>query len=600
MIKTINNVHHQFAHFFDEPKVYDALSLLSEKMSEGHVCIDIDEDSKSFHSKFRNKNLLSINGQNYTPFVLHKQKFYLQRYYKYETNLLNKILAMMQVEAEKKEQRKEEIRSQKKLIENLFEPIERGKEDWQLVAAITALMNNFTIITGGPGTGKTTTVAKILSIIFAVDPKTKIALAAPTGKAAARLSESLANTKINVPKEIEEMLKSIDPYTIHRLLGWQKDSPYFVHNEEKKLELDVLIIDESSMIDLALFSKLLAAIDVNTRIIFLGDKNQLASVEAGSLFGDLCSIDNRINTMTLSQKTFIEEFTKQNFWEIDEKYLAENDAGIMFQHIVTLQKSYRFDDEKGIGKLSAAILNNKQEVIKNIIESKTGQNVFIDLNYDETVFKTFLDGYKDVFINEENDIEKSILKSLKALNKIKVLCAVRQGEHGLYELNKRIERHFVAQNWITIDNEFYENRAIMVTQNNYDLGLFNGDIGILRKDKNGITRAWFIDNKGDDNIELKSVLPGFIAQLETVFAMTIHKSQGSEFEEVMIILPKENRKEILSRELLYTAITRAKSKAWIQANETTIFDCAATQVARSSGVEKRLAAYNPNEENFKF
>ena len=192
--------------------------------------------------------------------------------------------------------------------------------------------------------------------------------------------------------------------------------------------------------------------------------------------------------------------------------------------------------------------------------------------------KNFITGY-EASINE-----KDILKSLKLMNNLRVLCAIREGEHGLYAINKSIEKFLHDRKQLKVNAEFYENRPIILNRNYYDHGLFNGDTAIIRPDEKGILMAWFEDGNGG----LKSVLPGYLSDAETAYAMTIHKSQGSEFDEVFVILPQANDVAILTRELLYTAVTRARTKVYLQTSETVLITCCERYVERASGIATRF------------
>ncbi|MEO9209631.1 MAG: exodeoxyribonuclease V subunit alpha, partial [Ginsengibacter sp.] len=439
----------------------------------------------------------------------------------------------------------------------------------------SAVLNNFTIITGGPGTGKTTTVAKILSILFQINPDLKVALAAPTGKAASRMDESL---KIAAEKEneiIQTKFQTLQPFTIHRLLGWQKNSIYFKHNSDNTLNYDVVIVDEASMIDVALFAKLLSAIGAKTKLIVLGDKNQLTSVEAGSLFGDLCQAQISLNIFSEERVTLINSFIENKSQQIPDAAISISPHPL-FQHVIELQKSYRFSDDKGIGKFSKAVIKNDEESIKEFFKN-TDEQILIDTKYSASIFQKFIDAYKEYI--EEKDLSKAF----KKLNQLKVLVAVREGEQGLYAINKEIERYLIERKYIKYDQEFYENRPVMVTSNNYELNLFNGDIGIIRRDENGIIKIWF-----ENNGQIQGISPFLISKVETVFAMTVHKSQGSEFNKILIVLPKNENIKILTRELLYTAISRAKERVIIQGSEATILQTSKEIVKRGSGIIARF------------
>jgi exodeoxyribonuclease V alpha subunit len=590
-MKVLSDVHQQFAEYFNSDSLKPYLYLLSKKMSEGHICInlgDINNNELDEHYTFSHKSIgkddLVSDGTIVKPLILFNNRLYLHRYFNYETVILNRINNFIESEKENKIENENLLKEKSELINILFEnsnqnDLQKEEINWQLIAAINVVLNNFTIITGGPGTGKTTTVAKILTILFSINPQLKVALAAPTGKAAARMAESLkntlSNTQIPVTNEIKEKFETLEPSTIHRLLGYKRKSIYFKNDKQNPLNYDVIIIDESSMIDVALFAKLLDATGPETKLILLGDKDQLASVEAGSLFGDLCQAQGALNLFSKEKMDFINSFITHPEEQLTNKYLSDS-THPLFEHIIELQKSHRFSDDKGIGKFSKAIIQNDEQVIKYFFKNEDEQ-VNIDEYYSDKVFNNIIDGYSD-YIKEEN-----ILLALKKLNNLKVLCAIREGEHGLYAINKKIENYLAKKKLIKLTGEFYENRPIIVNSNDYESGLFNGDVGIVRPDENGELKVWF-EIKG----EVRAFLPSSISNAETVLAMTIHKSQGSEFDKVMVILPQKEDIKILTRELLYTAVTRAKSQVTIQASHEIILQTVKESVKRGSGIIQRF------------
>lgn len=594
---TINDVHQQFAEYFQVPALKPYAYLLSRKLSEGHICLHLDkrientsglpafcENLPPGSRQLQQLPLVAKNGSDTQPFVLYQERLYLQRYFRYETTFLRRIHQFLATEKEVLQDRLEMLETNRAFISNLFAAgpaftADGGDPaDWQLSAAVTGVLNNFTIITGGPGTGKTTTVAKILSILHYLDPTLKVALAAPTGKAAARMAESLRNTKLPVDERITAQFQSLAPSTIHRLLRSKKDSPYFVYNADNPLNYDVVIIDECSMIDVALFAKLLDAIGEGTRLILLGDKDQLASVEAGSLFGDLCQAQDTLNLFTAERLALINSFIPDERRKLPATQIKEHEAHPLFQHLVELRRSHRFSGEKGIGKFSKAIIANDQPAIQSFLAPEADNQVVIDQQYSKELFRDFITGYS-AFI-----VEKDIRAALQRLNDLRVLCAIREGEEGLYAINRNIEKILHDKRLIRVNADFYENRPIILTRNYYEHGLFNGDTGIVRPDENGALMAWFEDSNG----ELKAVLPGYLTEAETVFAMTIHKSQGSEFKEVMVILPKGKEVPILTRELLYTGVTRAKEKVYVQASAEVLMKTAERFVERASGIAQRF------------
>ncbi|MBV7530652.1 exodeoxyribonuclease V subunit alpha [Chitinophaga sp. sic0106] len=590
---TINDVHQQFADYFEHPDLKPFLYLLSKKLSEGHICLDLndlqtDQEQLPEYYSFRDKGPAVLANQPLIgtadtlnkPFILHRDKLYMQRYYLYETALLQYIRNLIAAEQGLQEERGAALLQHSQLVKQLFPPATDltpadDPVDWQLAAAITGILNNFTIITGGPGTGKTTTVAKILAILYAIDPEQKVALAAPTGKAAARMAESLRNAAIPKDPLLAAKFRELAPSTIHRLLKPVKGTPYFRHNSENPLNYDVIIVDECSMIDLALFTKLLAAIRPHTRIILLGDKDQLASVEAGSLFGDLCQAQETLNQFSATRAALINQFAAapQQITTI-----TTGSAHPLFEHVVELRRSRRFSGHTGIGRFSKALIRNNTAVIQEMMAPGADEQVIIDTAYSEQLFENFIAGYASYLQ------EKDTLTALRKMNELRVLVAIRDGSQGLPAINRRIEKYLSDKKYINLTTAFYENRPLMLTRNYYEHGLFNGDTGIIRPDENGVLMAWFEDSDG----QLISVFPGYLTLAETAFAMTIHKSQGSEFGKVLVVLPS-TEVPLLTRELVYTAVSRARNKVYVQGSAATILTAAQKFVNRGSGVNTRIA-----------
>lgn len=585
------DVHRQFAAYFENPSLSPFLYLLSKRFSEGHICLDLEDiDIEELkEAGFGKVELQVLSGnsvvggeKDFQPFILWKNKLYMQRYFFYESVVYEQVISLINSEKEERATREKELLDLKDTITHLFPADNLGKPDWQMVAAISAVLNRFNIITGGPGTGKTTTVAKILALLLRLDPDTKIALAAPTGKAAARMAESLKATaqkpELNLDAATKEVFSKLEPSTLHRLLGAKPNKIYFKHDNANTLPHDLIIVDESSMIDVALFAKLLDAIKPTASVIFLGDKDQLASVEAGSLFGDLCTAQNELNLFNHNRAKFINDLMPLGKTPLSEENIQANNHPL-FQHIIELQHSYRFAAGGNIGIFSRAIIDNDVATIKSFFDNHA-PDIALDSEYKANTLTTFAKAYRDYIL------EPDIKTALQKLNNLRVLCATREGEQGVYKTNQHIERYLQSKDLISVSATFYEHRPVMVTGNNYELGLFNGDIGIVRKDETGKLRVYFEDADGN----LRGIQPAFVTASETVFAMTIHKSQGSEFDNVLVRLPDYGENAILARELLYTAVTRAKKKVIVQASEEVILETCGRRVKRGSGIAQRFEA----------
>ncbi len=454
---------------------------------------------------------------------------------------------------------------------------DHGETDWQRVAAAVAVLRRFSVISGGPGTGKTYTVTTILVLLLeqSQDSGLRIALAAPTGKAAARLSESIRNAKPNIA--CSDDIKSQIPEqasTIHRLLGMRpgQEQPRF--NKEHRLHVDLLVVDEASMIDLPLMARLLAALPEHARLILLGDKDQLASVEAGSIFADICGKD--------SEAHYTPEFHAQ-LQRISGEHIDRGQPRNAFaESIALLHKSYRFSGEEGIGQLAAAVNRGDSEsVVKLFQQGLEDISLFTprEENVAAELKSRVLNAYAECFKAEGH------LEALRKFNAFRILCAVRKGPAGVEQVNRTIEQLLRNRGLIRGDAQHYRGRLVMVTRNDYSVGLFNGDVGILWPDPDADNRlaAWFV--LPDDS--MKRVLPSRLPPHETAYAMTVHKSQGSEFERVLVMLPFEEV-GVVSRELLYTAITRAKHQADVWGSEKILRKAVENRVRRISGLSDRL------------
>ena len=588
------DVHRQFASFFGDLGLQPFAYLVSKRLHEGHICIENDEVNQTNNEIPNDLSQFAANPIDYKqwvsssldpirPFVVHKNQMYLHRYFNYETNILKSLGRILKSEANVLQNRMNELASIKSFLNPLLADYNLSnlpvleQTDWQFVGAIQGFLNNLTIITGGPGTGKTTTVAKILAILYHINPNCSVALAAPTGKAAVRMAESLKNTNLNVGDKIREKFNNLLPSTIHRLLQSIPNSIYFKHNADNPLPYDVVIVDEASMIDVAIFSKLLDAIANGTRFILLGDKNQLASVEAGSLLGDFCKSLGTINQFGSNIASFINQFVIDDTRKIGNSNISEANHPLS-GHVIELMMSHRFRSDSGIGQLSKAIINNDQSVLKIWINAPKQPPVQLDLNGSGSLFEDFVYGF-EAYIKEPD-----IAKALKKLNSLRVLCAIRESDFGLNTINKKIEKILQQKKLINTSDDFYENRPIIVTKNFAELNLFNGDVGIIRTDENGIKKVWF----ENPDLSIRGLLPAYIANMETVFAMTIHKSQGSEYNKILVVFPNNIDNKLLTRELLYTAVTRAKDELIVQATEEIVLKTASESVRRASGIMHRF------------
>lgn len=485
---------------------------------------------------------------------------------------------------------------------------EASRFDWQKFACAVALRSSFTVITGGPGTGKTYTAARLLATLFAVDSapdRLKIALAAPTGKAAARLRQSIDKAleelvqQVGDGLDLTELARRIGAAkTLHALLGASSDSRQFRYNASNQLDLDVLIVDEASMIHLEMMSALLQALPPSTRLILLGDKDQLDSVEAGAVMGDLTreAIKGSYSAQTARYAWAV---TQQR---IPDSFCAMGSGSpLLAQQIVMLRESRRFG--ASIGQLALSVNSGQCEMAVDLLERDSLQTVLalagstisdvLDLGVRgrpgaKPCFADYLNEIKqwNAFKDKNPDTHQAWIKRvLNAFDQFRVLCAVNQGDWGTVAINYSMLNALEQAGLMNTGKsgkEWFAGRPIMVTRNDPDLGVYNGDVGVvlpsLRRvegDKGAFAlRAYFLD--GD---QLRSVSVSRLAHVETAFAMTVHKSQGSEYRHVALVLPP-GRNEHLSRELIYTGITRAREYLTIFEGQAGSFKQA---VARASG-----------------
>ena len=429
------------------------------------------------------------------------------------------------------------------------------------------MRRGFCVISGGPGTGKTYTLVLILALLLELerDRKLRIAVAAPTGKG------SRAHSGLNPDRQSQLGMRRDDqgptagaPTTIHRLLGHLPDSARFRHDTDNPLPFDVIAVDEASMVDLALMAKLFRAIPASARVILLGDKDQLASVEAGAVLGDICAAagaGSREGT-GMGRGTDGGPLTPSLSPSDGERVPVRAGEGSardsLADCVVQLRKNYRFGEQSGIYRLSNAINEGRAEDALRILKD-SGTNAAADListplprrgELKEALRARVTAGFNE-FLKASDPVA-----ALAALARFRILCALREGPFGVAGLNQVTEEILEEAGLIRPQDPWYARRPIMITRNDYNLKLFNGDIGLLLPDADsGEPRAFF---PGPDNT-LRKFLPLRLPAHETAFAMTVHKSQGSEFERVLLILP-ERESPVLSRELLYTGITRARIK----------------------------------------
>lgn len=442
----------------------------------------------------------------------------------------------------------------------------------------------------------------------------RLSLAAPTGKAAARLTESISGqvASLAVDEAVRQQIPS-NVTTLHRLLGSRPDSRHFRHDGGNPLPLDVLVVDEASMIDLEMMANLLDALPAHARLILLGDKDQLASVEAGAVLGDLCR-DAEIGGYSAATCAWLHDNTGER---LGYQMLAPGDQALA-QHIVMLRYSRRFAGASGIGRLALAVNDGDAKVARATLTEGSESLHVLSLSgeQDRALEQLLLDGlpgdderpigyahFLELMREERPTLDAApeawdiwAGKVLKAFDQFQLLCAVRKGPWGVEVLNERIAHALQSRGLLEQDHGWYEGRPVLVTRNDYSLGLMNGDIGIVLRlpeppDSPGalprqVLRVVFPRNDGSG--ALRYILPSRLSAVETVFAMTVHKSQGSEFAHCALILP-DVLNPVLTKELVYTGITRARHWFSLVESHAGVFEQAVQRrVERRSGLREAL------------
>ena len=605
----LTDIYKYFGKSFNASSIEKLAATLLKMMSDGNICIHFpdltnEEKEKYSYQEFLNdldnlidKNIVSQDPNGKAPFIFINERLYLQRYFQYEQQIVKCIKGFVNAGNNLLETRRAELRAISDFIIDHFRSIDEktgNGPDYQLIAALQAYQNNFLIITGGPGVGKTTSIKKLLTILLKVNPELKVALCAPTGKAAQRMKESLFfNSEIEKlpPNEIIEKIDAIKEKasTIHLLLKslkYKDNSPYFTYHKDNPLDVDVVIVDESSMIDVALFAKLLDAIRPTSRVIFLGDKDQLASVEAASIFGDICS-STPLNKYDAYNVAFLNDFL-EGVQQVSDSQVT-TDKHVLTGKMTQLTHSHRFKSNDGIGIITKAIINEDVSTVNTFLANEDEQ-VKIDTQYQETTYNSLFENYKgyiEILTDHSKAFDIRINEAIESFNEFRILTAIREGAQGIQGINKKVE--YKLANWFPgifrTDLEFYEYRPVMVTKNNYNVSptLFNGDTGIIAKDESGDLKAWF-----EKDGKIIPYACGFLGRVETNFAQTIHKSQGSEYPRVLVVMPKNKEILILTKELLYTGVSRGKNKVTLMAAEKIIESTVTKKVQRVSGIISQL------------
>lgn len=602
-----------------DPLVLLAAALTSHQLGHGHVCLDLFETLKAPDFALSlppegdvqggvlllpSQLLETLDGAHWCkvlassplvalaadpsetaqtrPLVLSSKRLYLRRYWTYE----RRIDAALRQRLLQQEPTPDDLPQR---LNELFGGAESAAViDWQKLACAIATRSAFSIITGGPGTGKTTTVVRLLALLQAPAVEAghplRIRLAAPTGKAAARLTESISQQvqSLQVAEAVRAAIPS-DVTTVHRLLGSRPGTRHFRHHAGNRLPLDVLVVDEASMIDLEMMANLLDAMPAHARLVLLGDKDQLASVEAGAVLGDLCR-DAEGGWYSPQTRQWLESVSGES---LQGSGLHEDCDGThpLAQQVVMLRHSRRFGEGSGIGQLARRVNQQLADEARQLLAAGGYDDVYslpLKGEHDLKLERLLLEGhgngpqgyrhYLSVLRDqrppstrplEHADWTDWAREVLQAFDTFQLLCAVRKGPWGVEGLNQRITAALLKARLIESDQQWYEGRPVLMTRNDYGLGLMNGDIGIALKlpEREGaeigktVLRVAFPRNDGQGGVRF--VLPSRLNDVETVYAMTVHKSQGSEFAHTALILP-DALNPVLTKELIYTGITRAR------------------------------------------
>lgn len=564
-------------------KLLEKMTLeVSKQRREGQIAIPC---SQTEQAHLLSTPVVGVAG-DYKPLIIDQGYLYLHRYWQYQQQLAGQIKARVDLPTGPAESGNSapdlgidnEWLDQK--LAHYFKQVPDDETiDWQQVAVKRALEQHFFILSGGPGTGKTTTLARLLALLIEQhlvnqdlgtpqnESKTvktgggvlasasfNILLAAPTGKAAVRMLDSLRSA-LQV-MDLEDAVKQLLPaqaVTLHKLLGYQPGSVHFKHQRNNPLQADVVLVDEASMVDIALMQKLFDAVPLHAKLILIGDKDQLASVETGSVFSDICTA-----------------FETQ-------------------ENLVTLQKNWRFAAQSGIGKLAKAVNQGSGQTVLQIIHDPQYSecNLLSPKLLDRRELRSELLAPWDTYFDCLNQKERVLDDIFKAFNQYRILCALRRGLNGSDSLNQRIEHTLMHRGKLNpkqgSSGRWYHGRPVMITQNSTSKGFSNGDTGIALIYQ-GELKVYFPDGEAG---HYKAVAPVRLPPHETAWAMTIHKSQGSEFDNVTLVLPHEEM-PLLSRQLIYTGITRAKQKVTIIADEAVLRAGVETSVATATRITQLL------------
>jgi exodeoxyribonuclease V alpha subunit len=547
-------------------------------MDEGHVCL-VDPsftDQSVVQCLFDSGMVASHLEPGNRPMLLDTAgRLYLHRMLDHEQALARSLDALAAAPAV------HATPSAAQALRERFAHVPGGTVDGQQLACASALCSQVLVLSGGPGTGKTTTVVNLLAVLLAQTPSLRIALCAPTGKAAARMVESIRARAAQLPAAVHEALPQTAA-TVHRLLGYQAHDRRFRHHADNPLDCDLLVVDEASMLDLALARRLVQALPPGARLILLGDKDQLASVEAGAVFSQL----SQQRTLGTQQRERLAVLCGIDVSSLD--MIPGGDEDTLPAHVCWLTENYRFREQAAIGALAAAVRDGQtdaalavladpaQEAVRRLPEPLSAAGI-------EDVLRTGFAEYFSLLAEGCRDARTL----LAALGRFRVLCAQRQGPRGVSRLNA-VARQLLARSLgpgaPDDTSAALAGEPLMLLANDYALDLFNGDVGVLLPDATGQLQGVFERSDGS----LLHVPLARLTRAETAFAITVHKSQGSEFDAVLVVMP-EAQGPLASRELLYTALTRARQRVLLASTDAVLRHAIDTPTLRLGGLPDRLA-----------
>jgi exodeoxyribonuclease V alpha subunit len=583
------------------PDVLLAALLTSRATGEGHVCIDLhqwggqsirvpQEDraaipcpgAEEWITQLQASDLVG-QGDGNRPLVMDaKGRVYLQRLYRDEQILARDLRHRALAEGPPFPiPRPEEVQTLLKRYFGDADPV--AGPDWQKVAAVVTILKRLCIISGAPGTGKTTTVAKLLGVLLemAHPHALRIHLCTPTGKAAARLGEALtqASRQLNCPPAVAATLADLVPSTIHRLLGVQQGGRRARYHEGHRLSTDLVVVDEASMVDLVLMSRLIRAVPEEARLVILGDKDQLASVEAGAVFGDLC----RNALKSAYSPAMRQAIVKMAGVTLGPHAVSAPHQGSVLEDCrVVLRTNYRFAPEEGIGAVARAVNAGQAEALLGTLKASPIQGVRwmpwrTRRGYDKVLAAQAYRGYETYLASRGAE------EALSNFRRFMILSVLKSGPFGVDGLNALVMAILQQKRLIGRSRPWFVGRPVMMTRNHYPLRLYNGDIGVTWPDVDGRLKVWF---EGEDG-SLRAISPQQLPQHQTVFAMTVHKGQGSEFDHALLVLPEQDT-PVLTRELVYTGCTRARRRLTLVAREEMIPLALSRTIQRTSGLVDAL------------